>query len=59
MSHVGEEYDIDNPPSKIDSVVSKTKMKKMGAIIKESKSLIHGYYRKVDLEIENLCKKLK
>ena len=59
MSYVGEEYDIDNPPSKIDSVVSKTKMKKMGAIIKESKSLIHGYYRKVDLEIDNLCKKLK
>ena len=59
MSHVGEEYDIDNPPSKIDSVVSKVNMKKMGAIIRESNSLIHGYYRKVDIEIDKLCKKLK
>ena len=59
ISHVGEEYDIDNPPSKIDSVVNKISIKKMGAVIKESNSLIHGYYRKVDLKIDNLCKKLK
>lgn len=59
ISYVGDEYDIDNPPEKIESVVPKTAMKKMNAVNKKSKTVVSGYYKEVDAEIDSLCKKLK